>query len=60
MLADVRMSWTLRSDEVMLFVSPEGLVVVAPLPDGVTRASSTRTSAPVDRLRIVWWPSPTG
>ena len=45
-LADVRMSWTLRSDEVMLFVSPEGLVVVAPLPDGHYRLVATVDDAP--------------
>jgi 2-polyprenyl-6-methoxyphenol hydroxylase-like FAD-dependent oxidoreductase len=31
-LADVRMDWHLPDDEVQLFFSPEGLVVVAPLP----------------------------
>jgi 2-polyprenyl-6-methoxyphenol hydroxylase-like FAD-dependent oxidoreductase len=31
-LADVRMDWGLPDDEVQLFFSPEGLVVVAPLP----------------------------
>ena len=31
-LADVRMNWGLSADEVMLFYSPAGLVVVAPLP----------------------------
>ena len=31
-LADVRMDWRLPGDEVQLFFSPEGLVVVAPLP----------------------------
>ncbi|TMB11063.1 MAG: hypothetical protein E6J65_27345 [Deltaproteobacteria bacterium] len=45
-LADVRMSWPLRSDEVMLFVSPEGLVVVAPLPDGHYRLVATVDDAP--------------
>ena len=30
--ADVRMDWRLPNDEVQLFFSPEGLVVVAPLP----------------------------
>src|SRR5215213_8693246 len=33
-LADVRMSRALPDDEVQLFFSPEGLVVVAPLPQG--------------------------
>ena len=31
-LADVRMAWALSADEVMLFYSPAGLMVVAPLP----------------------------
>ena len=45
-LADVRMSWSLRGDEVMLFVSPEGLVVVAPLPGGRHRIVATVDDAP--------------
>jgi 2-polyprenyl-6-methoxyphenol hydroxylase-like FAD-dependent oxidoreductase len=44
-LADVRMSWPLRADEVMLFVSPEGLVVVAPLPGGHHRIVATMDDA---------------
>jgi hypothetical protein len=32
----VRMSWALPEDEVQLFFSPEGLVVVAPLRKGTT------------------------
>ena len=32
-LADVRMDWPLSRDEVTLFYSPKGLVVVAPLPE---------------------------
>ncbi|MBF6172403.1 FAD-dependent monooxygenase [Nocardia blacklockiae] len=32
-LADVRMDWTDRRDEVSLNLSPEGVTVVAPLPD---------------------------
>jgi 2-polyprenyl-6-methoxyphenol hydroxylase-like FAD-dependent oxidoreductase len=32
-LADVRMEWPLSRDEVTLFYSPKGLVVVAPLPE---------------------------
>jgi 2-polyprenyl-6-methoxyphenol hydroxylase-like FAD-dependent oxidoreductase len=46
MLADVRMSWPLRADEVMLFFSPEGLVVVAPLPGGRHRIVATLDDAP--------------
>ena len=45
-LADVRMSWPLRADEVMLFVSPEGLVVIAPLPGGRHRIVATVDEAP--------------
>lgn len=45
-LADVRMSWLLRGDEVMLFLSPEGLVVVAPLPGGRHRVVATMDDAP--------------
>ncbi|MFJ7214716.1 FAD-dependent monooxygenase [Amycolatopsis sp. NPDC098790] len=33
-LADVRMSWPLAREEVSLHLSPEGVTVVAPLPDG--------------------------
>jgi 2-polyprenyl-6-methoxyphenol hydroxylase-like FAD-dependent oxidoreductase len=45
-LADVRMNWPLRADEVMLFFSPEGLVVVAPLPGGRHRVVATVDDAP--------------
>ncbi len=44
-LADVRMDWPL-SDEVSLFFSPAGLVVVAPLPDGSYRIVATLDDAP--------------
>ena len=40
-LADVRMEWKLRGNEVQLFFSPEGLVVVAPLPNGRHRIVAT-------------------
>lgn len=46
LLADVRMSWSLRDDEVMLFFSPQGLVVVAPLPGGRHRLVATMDQAP--------------
>ncbi|HTU12942.1 MAG TPA: FAD-dependent monooxygenase [Allosphingosinicella sp.] len=39
-LADVRMDWPLR-DEVSLFFSPAGMMVVAPLPDGAFRIVAT-------------------
>ena len=45
-LADVRMSWPLSADEVMLFFSPAGLVVVAPLPGGRHRVVATMDDAP--------------
>ena len=45
-LADVRMAWSLSADEVQLFVSPDGLVVVAPLPGGRHRVVATLDDAP--------------
>ena len=45
-LADVRMSWPLSGEEVMLFLSPEGLAVVAPLPGGRHRIVATMDDAP--------------
>lgn len=45
-LADVRMTWPLAGDEVMLFLSPDGLVVVAPLPGGHHRVVATVDDAP--------------
>jgi 2-polyprenyl-6-methoxyphenol hydroxylase-like FAD-dependent oxidoreductase len=45
-LADVRINWPLRPDEVMLFFSPEGLVVVAPLPGRRHRVVATAHDAP--------------
>src|SRR5215218_9665309 len=45
-LADVRMEWGLPGDEVQLFFSPEGLVVVAPLPQGRHRVVATVDEAP--------------
>src|SRR5215210_5685337 len=47
-LADVRMSWALPDDEVQLFFSPEGLVVVAPLPQGHHRVIATLDEAPAE------------
>jgi 2-polyprenyl-6-methoxyphenol hydroxylase-like FAD-dependent oxidoreductase len=40
-LADVRMSWLLSPDEVALFVSPEGFLMVAPLPGDRHRLVAT-------------------
>jgi 2-polyprenyl-6-methoxyphenol hydroxylase-like FAD-dependent oxidoreductase len=45
-LADVYMDWPLARDEVSLFFSPEGLVVVAPLPEGRYRIVATVDDAP--------------
>lgn len=45
-LADVRMNWPLSRDEVSLFFSPAGLVVVAPLPDEGYRIVATIDTAP--------------
>jgi 2-polyprenyl-6-methoxyphenol hydroxylase-like FAD-dependent oxidoreductase len=45
-LADVDMAWNHGSDEVMLFFSPLGLVVVAPLPSGRFRIVATLEDAP--------------
>jgi 2-polyprenyl-6-methoxyphenol hydroxylase-like FAD-dependent oxidoreductase len=40
-LADVRMDWALDAHEVMLFFSPEGFAVVAPMPHGRHRIVAT-------------------
>ena len=45
-LADVQLDWPLPSDEVQLFLSPAGLVVVAPLPAGRHRIVATLDHAP--------------
>lgn len=45
-LADVEMTWDHGRDEVMLFFSPAGLVVVAPLPAGTFRIVATLDQAP--------------
>lgn len=45
-LADVQMDWPLSRDEVSLFFSPDGLVVVAPLPDDRFRIVATVALAP--------------
>jgi 2-polyprenyl-6-methoxyphenol hydroxylase-like FAD-dependent oxidoreductase len=45
-LADVRLDWALGDKEVSLFFSPEGLLVVAPLPDGSVRIVATMENAP--------------
>jgi 2-polyprenyl-6-methoxyphenol hydroxylase-like FAD-dependent oxidoreductase len=45
-LADLSMSWPLSRDEVSLFYSPQGLVVVAPLPEDRFRIVATDDTAP--------------
>lgn len=45
-LADVRLSGGVPSDEVILYFSPAGLAVVAPLPDGLYRIVATVDDAP--------------
>jgi 2-polyprenyl-6-methoxyphenol hydroxylase-like FAD-dependent oxidoreductase len=45
-LADVEMTWGHGRDEVTLFFSPAGLVVVAPLPTGAYRMVATLDDAP--------------
>jgi 2-polyprenyl-6-methoxyphenol hydroxylase-like FAD-dependent oxidoreductase len=45
-LADVRLSGGVPTDEVILYFSPAGMVVVAPLPDGVHRVVATVNNAP--------------
>jgi 2-polyprenyl-6-methoxyphenol hydroxylase-like FAD-dependent oxidoreductase len=45
-LADVKMDWPLDREEVSLFFSGKGLVVVAPLPDNHFRIVSTMKQAP--------------
>lgn len=45
-LGDVRMTWPYGRDEVNLFFSPDGLVVVAPLPDDHFRIVATADDAP--------------
>jgi len=45
-LGDIEMTWAAGRDQVMLFVSPAGLVVVAPLPSGTFRIVATLDPAP--------------
>jgi 2-polyprenyl-6-methoxyphenol hydroxylase-like FAD-dependent oxidoreductase len=45
-LADVHMDWPLARDEVSLFFSPDGLLVVAPLPENRHRIVATADDAP--------------
>jgi 2-polyprenyl-6-methoxyphenol hydroxylase-like FAD-dependent oxidoreductase len=45
-LADVHLDWEFDDSEVMLYLAPAGLVVVAPLPDGRHRIVATVDAAP--------------
>ena len=45
-LADARLHWSLSPVEVFLFLSPDGLVVIAPLPGGRHRIVATMDDAP--------------
>jgi 2-polyprenyl-6-methoxyphenol hydroxylase-like FAD-dependent oxidoreductase len=45
-LADVHLTGSVPRDEVILYLSPAGLVVLAPLPDGIHRIVATVDSAP--------------
>ncbi|GAA1368218.1 FAD-dependent oxidoreductase [Catellatospora chokoriensis] len=45
-LADVRLDGDVTSSEVVLYFSPAGMVVVAPLPDGTHRIVATVDTAP--------------
>ncbi len=45
-LADVRLSGGVPQDEVLLYFSPAGMVVVAPLPNGAHRVVATTDEAP--------------
>ncbi|WP_285709289.1 NAD(P)/FAD-dependent oxidoreductase [Microtetraspora sp. NBRC 16547] len=47
-LADVRLSGGLPGDEVLLYFAQEGLMVVAPLPDGTFRIVATLDEAPAE------------
>jgi len=46
LLADVRLAGGVPREEVVLYFSPAGMVVVAPLPDGVHRVVATLDEAP--------------
>jgi 2-polyprenyl-6-methoxyphenol hydroxylase-like FAD-dependent oxidoreductase len=48
LLADVEMDWPLDREEVTLFYSAKGLVVVAPLPDNRFRIVATVQQAPAE------------
>ncbi len=47
-LADIQMTWPLSREEVSLFYSPQGLVVVAPLPGDRFRIVATDDEAPAN------------
>ena len=47
-LADVEIDWALGSEEVRLFFAPQGMLVVAPLPNGRYRMVATLDQAPAE------------
>ena len=46
-LADVRMDWPFGAAEVSLLLSPDGMIVVAPLPNGIHRIVAMLNNPPV-------------
>lgn len=46
-LADVRMDWIFGAAEVSLLLSPDGMIVVAPLPNGIHRIVAMLNNPPV-------------
>jgi 2-polyprenyl-6-methoxyphenol hydroxylase-like FAD-dependent oxidoreductase len=52
-LADARLSGGVPTDEVILFFSPAGMVVVAPLPEGIHRIVATVDVAP-EHPDVAW------
>lgn len=47
-LADVEIEWALGREEVRLFFAPEGMLVIAPLPNGWYRMVATLDQAPAE------------
>jgi len=52
-LADVHMDWPWSREEVSLFLAPDGLVVVAPLPEQRFRIVATLDDAPAEPSRAL-------
>ncbi|MFC4950682.1 FAD-dependent oxidoreductase [Pseudonocardia sp. GCM10023141] len=64
-LADIHLDWDLPGDEVQMFFSPNGFLVVAPLPHGHHRVVATVDDAPehitaADVTRLIETRGPTG